>query len=170
MAVPIIPILPICFQCGTNQNPCHCKVVGPTLGMSSRLVLRLRLRFCWSSCLCSRIYWDSYIWCMTPRPSFYLTNSILYCARGGIGIDSDSCFAGRFRYSVGVAWRSRGRSMSLPSLLLCYLIWLIICYSMLAFPVDLNGKINNAIPIWRGCIMAIRMDLYIKDFGNGTHS
>lgn len=32
--VPFFPILPICFQCGTDQNPCHCKVVGPTLGMS----------------------------------------------------------------------------------------------------------------------------------------
>ncbi|CAG8068043.1 unnamed protein product [Penicillium salamii] len=31
--VPFFPILPICFQCGTDQNPCHCKVVGPTLGM-----------------------------------------------------------------------------------------------------------------------------------------
>lgn len=29
-----LPIFPICFQCGTDQNPCHCKVVGPTLGMS----------------------------------------------------------------------------------------------------------------------------------------
>ncbi|EDN08982.1 hypothetical protein I7I51_00639 [Histoplasma capsulatum] len=23
---------PLCFQCGTDQNPCRCKVVGPTLG------------------------------------------------------------------------------------------------------------------------------------------
>ncbi|KAJ5892042.1 uncharacterized protein N7473_008270 [Penicillium subrubescens] len=30
--VPFFPIFPICFQCGTDQNPCHCKVVGPTLG------------------------------------------------------------------------------------------------------------------------------------------
>ncbi|OJJ61042.1 hypothetical protein ASPSYDRAFT_42889 [Aspergillus sydowii CBS 593.65] len=34
---PFIPIFPICFQCGTDQNPCRCKVVGPTIGM--RLVL-----------------------------------------------------------------------------------------------------------------------------------
>lgn len=26
------PVPIICFQCGTDQNPCHCKVVGPTLG------------------------------------------------------------------------------------------------------------------------------------------
>ncbi|RAH50729.1 uncharacterized protein BO95DRAFT_438495 [Aspergillus brunneoviolaceus CBS 621.78] len=32
--VPFFPILPICFQCGTDQNPCRCKVVGPTLGIS----------------------------------------------------------------------------------------------------------------------------------------
>lgn len=31
---PFIPIFPICFQCGTDQNPCRCKVVGPTIGMS----------------------------------------------------------------------------------------------------------------------------------------
>ncbi|KAJ5167855.1 uncharacterized protein N7482_003449 [Penicillium canariense] len=30
--LPFFPIFPICFQCGTDQNPCHCKVVGPTLG------------------------------------------------------------------------------------------------------------------------------------------
>ncbi|RMX99884.1 hypothetical protein D0868_09306 [Hortaea werneckii] len=24
--------LPVCIQCGTNQNPCHVKIVGPTLG------------------------------------------------------------------------------------------------------------------------------------------
>ncbi|KKK24739.1 hypothetical protein ARAM_006936, partial [Aspergillus rambellii] len=30
--VPGLPILPICFQCGTDQNPCRCKVFGPTLG------------------------------------------------------------------------------------------------------------------------------------------
>lgn len=27
-----IPIFPICFQFGTDQNPCRCKVIGPTLG------------------------------------------------------------------------------------------------------------------------------------------
>lgn len=37
MAVPFIPIFPLCFQCGTDQNPCRCKVVGPTLGMYSVL-------------------------------------------------------------------------------------------------------------------------------------
>lgn len=35
--VPFFPIFPICFQCGTDQNPCHCKVVGPTLGKSTCL-------------------------------------------------------------------------------------------------------------------------------------
>lgn len=29
MDIPTPPI--ICFQFGTDQNPCHCKVVGPTL-------------------------------------------------------------------------------------------------------------------------------------------
>lgn len=33
MSIPFIPIFPICFQCGTDQNPCRCKVVGPTIGM-----------------------------------------------------------------------------------------------------------------------------------------
>ena len=39
----------VCFQCGTDQNPCRCKVVGPTLGffvtvgmvVCSRLLLSL---------------------------------------------------------------------------------------------------------------------------------
>ncbi|KAJ5095545.1 hypothetical protein NUU61_004901 [Penicillium alfredii] len=38
--MPFFPIFPICFQCGTDQNPCHCKVVGPTLG---HLLARLYL-------------------------------------------------------------------------------------------------------------------------------
>ncbi|CDM34109.1 hypothetical protein DTO013E5_9951 [Penicillium roqueforti] len=36
--IPFIPIFPICFQCGTDQNPCHCKVVGPTLGFFTTVV------------------------------------------------------------------------------------------------------------------------------------
>jgi hypothetical protein len=35
--IPFFPIFPICFQCGTDQNPCHCKVVGPTLGKPTPL-------------------------------------------------------------------------------------------------------------------------------------
>ncbi|KAJ5513946.1 hypothetical protein N7463_003498 [Penicillium fimorum] len=31
--MPFFPIFPICFQCNTDQNPCHCKVVGPTLDL-----------------------------------------------------------------------------------------------------------------------------------------
>ena len=27
-----LPVPFICIQCGTDQNPCHVKVVGPTLG------------------------------------------------------------------------------------------------------------------------------------------
>ncbi|RAH87466.1 hypothetical protein BO86DRAFT_3847 [Aspergillus japonicus CBS 114.51] len=37
--VPFFPILPICFQCGTDQNPCRCKVVGPTLVLVCRIYL-----------------------------------------------------------------------------------------------------------------------------------
>ncbi|KAJ5728390.1 hypothetical protein N7493_004720, partial [Penicillium malachiteum] len=42
--VPFFPIFPICFQCGTDQNPCHCKVVGPTLGFCSTIVAAV---ICW---------------------------------------------------------------------------------------------------------------------------
>ncbi|CAD0090616.1 unnamed protein product [Aureobasidium mustum] len=34
-----LPIPFVCFQCGTDQNPCHCKVVGPTIGFASAIVL-----------------------------------------------------------------------------------------------------------------------------------
>lgn len=37
-----IPFIPICFQCGTDQNPCHCKVVGPTLGFLATIVAAVR--------------------------------------------------------------------------------------------------------------------------------
>lgn len=30
--------LPFCFQCGTDDNPCRCKIVGPTLGFVTGVV------------------------------------------------------------------------------------------------------------------------------------
>ncbi len=30
--------IPFCVQCGTRQNPCHCKVVGPTLGVVAFII------------------------------------------------------------------------------------------------------------------------------------
>ncbi|TVY65627.1 hypothetical protein LSUE1_G006938 [Lachnellula suecica] len=42
------PLPPICFQCGTDQNPCHCKVVGPTLGFLTAVVLAV---VCWPASL-----------------------------------------------------------------------------------------------------------------------
>lgn len=35
--------LPICIQCGTDQNPCHVKIVGPTLGFLIGIVMAVRL-------------------------------------------------------------------------------------------------------------------------------
>lgn len=34
-----IPLPIICFQCGTDQNPYHCKGVGPTIGFGVAVVL-----------------------------------------------------------------------------------------------------------------------------------
>ena len=34
-----IGIFPVCIQCGTDQNPCHIKVVGPTLGFVTAVVM-----------------------------------------------------------------------------------------------------------------------------------
>ncbi|KAJ5384343.1 hypothetical protein N7517_002254 [Penicillium concentricum] len=42
--MPFFPIFPICFQCNTDQNPCHCKVVGPTLGFFTTIVAAI---FCY---------------------------------------------------------------------------------------------------------------------------
>ncbi|EAU34969.1 predicted protein [Aspergillus terreus NIH2624] len=43
--VPFFPIFPICFQCGTDQNPCRCKVLGPTLALiEARVLCDCRLR------------------------------------------------------------------------------------------------------------------------------
>ncbi|KAF2223975.1 hypothetical protein BDZ85DRAFT_273236 [Elsinoe ampelina] len=45
-----IPLPIVCFQCGTDQNPCHCKVVGPTIGFFTAVVLAV---VCWpASLLC----------------------------------------------------------------------------------------------------------------------
>lgn len=30
--------IPLCVQCGTHQNPCRCKIVGPTLGVVAFLI------------------------------------------------------------------------------------------------------------------------------------
>ncbi|KAI0121099.1 hypothetical protein BJ170DRAFT_644894 [Xylariales sp. AK1849] len=38
-----IPLPIICFQCGTDQNPCHCKVVGPTLGFLTTVAMAVGL-------------------------------------------------------------------------------------------------------------------------------
>ncbi|THX91863.1 hypothetical protein D6C90_02814 [Aureobasidium pullulans] len=43
-----LPIPFVCFQCGTDQNPCHCKVVGPTIGFASAIVLAV---MCWPASL-----------------------------------------------------------------------------------------------------------------------
>jgi hypothetical protein len=29
---PCCPFVPLCFECGTLRNPCHCRILGPTLG------------------------------------------------------------------------------------------------------------------------------------------
>jgi hypothetical protein len=29
---PCCPFVPLCFECGTRRNPCHCRILGPTLG------------------------------------------------------------------------------------------------------------------------------------------
>ncbi|KAF2249694.1 hypothetical protein BU26DRAFT_482361 [Trematosphaeria pertusa] len=45
-----IPLPIICFQCGTDQNPCRCKVVGPTLGFGVTVIMAI---VCWpASLLC----------------------------------------------------------------------------------------------------------------------
>ncbi|KAF2020234.1 hypothetical protein BU24DRAFT_419789 [Aaosphaeria arxii CBS 175.79] len=45
-----VPFPVVCFQCGTDQNPCHCKVVGPTLGF---IVTVCAAIVCWpASLLC----------------------------------------------------------------------------------------------------------------------
>lgn len=33
--------IPVCFECGTTDNPCRCKVVGPTLGFVAFCVAAL---------------------------------------------------------------------------------------------------------------------------------
>ncbi|EAW09573.1 uncharacterized protein ACLA_037830 [Aspergillus clavatus NRRL 1] len=45
--MPFIPIFPICFQCGTDQNPCRCKVVGPTLGFFTTVVAAVCFVWVW---------------------------------------------------------------------------------------------------------------------------
>ncbi|KAJ7295961.1 hypothetical protein O6H91_Y152600 [Diphasiastrum complanatum] len=30
--------VPFCVECGTTQNPCRCKIVGPTLGLVAMII------------------------------------------------------------------------------------------------------------------------------------
>ncbi|KAK6821111.1 hypothetical protein PG990_013130 [Apiospora arundinis] len=43
-----LPFPVVCFQCGTDQNPCRCKVVGPTLGFVTTVCLAI---VCWPASL-----------------------------------------------------------------------------------------------------------------------
>ncbi|TVY40110.1 hypothetical protein LOCC1_G005316 [Lachnellula occidentalis] len=93
--LPLPPFVPLCFQCGTDQNPCHCKVVGPTIGFLSTVVLAV---VCWpASIFCGC--------CMTGTGKKYAQFAATQCPS----------FTDFVR--------------------------------MLAAPVDLSGKVNNAIPI-----------------------
>ncbi|KAF7896278.1 hypothetical protein EAF00_006292 [Botryotinia globosa] len=38
----------VCIQCGTDQNPCHVKIVGPTLGFGVGVLSAL---VCWPASL-----------------------------------------------------------------------------------------------------------------------
>ncbi|KAH7446167.1 hypothetical protein KP509_01G042700 [Ceratopteris richardii] len=52
-----IPIcLPVCIECGTHDNPCRCKVVGPTLGFVA-------------CCLAAIVEWPvgAVIWCFNRK-------------------------------------------------------------------------------------------------------
>lgn len=42
MSVPVI--FPLCFECGNTDNPCRCKVVGPTIGFCAFVVSAI---VCW---------------------------------------------------------------------------------------------------------------------------
>ncbi|CAG5156525.1 uncharacterized protein ALTATR162_LOCUS4322 [Alternaria atra] len=45
-----VPLPIVCFQCGTDQNPCHCKVIGPTIGFVVTVGMAI---VCWpASLLC----------------------------------------------------------------------------------------------------------------------
>ncbi|KNG51708.1 hypothetical protein TW65_011045 [Stemphylium lycopersici] len=45
-----VPLPIVCFQCGTDQNPCHCKVIGPTIGFVITVGMAI---VCWpASLLC----------------------------------------------------------------------------------------------------------------------
>ncbi|KAL1590297.1 hypothetical protein WHR41_01231 [Cladosporium halotolerans] len=43
-----LPLPVVCIQCGTNQNPCHVKVVGPTLGFILGILLAI---ICWPAAI-----------------------------------------------------------------------------------------------------------------------
>ncbi|EUC39875.1 hypothetical protein COCMIDRAFT_110299 [Bipolaris oryzae ATCC 44560] len=44
-----VPI-PLCIQCGTKDNPCHCKIIGPTIGFVVTVGMAI---VCWpASLLC----------------------------------------------------------------------------------------------------------------------
>jgi len=43
-----VGFFPLCIQCGTDQNPCHCKIIGPTIGFGVAIVMAI---VCWPASL-----------------------------------------------------------------------------------------------------------------------
>ncbi|CAI6342451.1 unnamed protein product [Periconia digitata] len=78
-----IPLPICCFQCGTDQNPCHCKVVGPTIGFFVTVGMAL---VCWPAslvcCCCATDAGKKYVYHMLryaipPPPLFSFSSATL---------------------------------------------------------------------------------------------
>ncbi|KAL2868339.1 uncharacterized protein BJX67DRAFT_54639 [Aspergillus lucknowensis] len=97
---PFIPIFPLCFQCGTDQNPCRCKVFGPTLGMPDWLRLKV-------SNLSAEyeLIWAGFV--VTVVAAVVCYPASIFC---------------------GCCFTKKGKDV-------------------LGYPVKLNGRVSNAIPI-----------------------
>lgn len=165
---PFIPIFPICFQCGTDQNPCRCKVVGPTIGMSTIYLLIVLVYVL----ICMYLYmidWSIERVVLT-KAGFFVTVIAAVCIHHGLenGWASVLIKVQVFCYPAslfcGCCMTKKGKEY----VFLFFFVqqrwgetWLM-NYSVLAYPVKLNGQVSNAIPIWwlyHGLGLKWRMDM-----------
>lgn len=165
-----LPLPVLCIQCGTDQNPCHCKIVGPTLGMVSsprrdnrgsevyhdRLltellyVIRLR-RSCCIGCEClpekldPRTLFVGYIelkvWAVILLAGIIAVWVLFDRSRQKVRLDFFS--SSSIYYNFG--WMNG--CMNLKTKLADRVCGF--CFSrMLGLPVDINTAVSDCIPIW----------------------
>ena len=156
------PIPFVCFQCGTDQNPCHCKVVGPTLGKQQcfrwpedALLIRSRVR---RGRVLRGIAFKPIIDLGIRTLTTVIGNMLASCVVMRMyGIAQAQCILQLIWTSQAVQqiWAKSERILSFWRYRTDMHGW----FRTLGLPVELNGSVSNAIPFWEGFLELSRPNL-----------